>query len=152
MEIPVEFPLDADGFLRRECPTCGQEFKWHHGPTETRPADVTDPPRFTCPLCGDPANHDAWFTQAQVAYQHELVGFYAMDAINDEMTRAFRGSKNLTYTPGKNDAPAPTPLTEPDDMLIVESPCHPWEPVKVSQERADGGPLFCLICGETYSA
>ncbi len=152
MEIPVEFPLDSDGFLRRECPTCGREFKWHYGPTDARPADAADPPRFTCPLCGELANHDAWFTQAQITYQQELVGFHAMDMINDELSRAFRGSKNLTYTPGKSNAPAPTPLTEPDDMLIVESPCHPWEPVKVPSERADSGPLYCLVCGDTYTA
>jgi len=37
-------------------------------------------------------------------------------------------------------------------MLIVESPCHPWEPVKIPQQRADSGPLYCLVCGETYEA
>jgi hypothetical protein len=68
------------------------------------------------------------------------------------MEEAVRGSKNIKYTPGKNDASAPNPLVEPDDMLIVEPPCHPWEPVKVPQERADSGPLFCLVCGESYTA
>ena len=24
----MEIPLDSDGFLRRECPTCEREFKW----------------------------------------------------------------------------------------------------------------------------
>jgi hypothetical protein len=54
--------------------------------------------------------------------------------------------------PGKNTAFAPTPLVEFDDMLIIESPCHAWEPVKVMQERADSGPIFCLVCGESFSA
>lgn len=148
MDIPIEFPKDADGFLRRECPSCKQEFKWHDGPTDTRPADAVDPPRYTCPLCGKPANLDEWFTQDQLRYRDEVVEFYAMDAVNDEMKRAF--GKN--YTPGKNNAPAPTPLHEPNDMLIIEPPCHPWEPVKVQQERADSGPLYCLVCGETYTA
>jgi hypothetical protein len=152
MEIPVEFPLDTDGFLRRECPNCVEEFKWHYGPTDTRPDGVVDPPQFTCPLCGRQANEDQWFTQDQVQYQHALVNFHMMDVVNAEMEKAFRGSNNLKYTPGKNDAPPPNPLTEPDDMLIIESPCHPWEPVKVPQERADSGPLFCLVCGETFSA
>lgn len=152
MDIQVEFPLDADGFLRRECPNCAQEFKWHHGPTHSRPDDAIDPSRYTCPLCGKQADHDQWFTQGQVQHQQEVVNFYAMDAINDEMKKAFRGSKYLKYTPGKNNASAPTPLVEPDDMLIVEPPCHPWEPVKVPQERADSGPLHCLVCGESYTA
>jgi endogenous inhibitor of DNA gyrase (YacG/DUF329 family) len=152
MEIPVEFPLDADGFLRRECPSCAREFKWHHGPTNSRPDDAVDPPRYTCPLCGKQADHDQWFTQDQVHYQQQVVEFYAMDAVNDAMKEAVRGSKSLRYEPGENTAPAPTPLTEPNDMLIIESPCHPWEPVKVPEERADSGSLYCLVCGETYSA
>ena len=68
-----------------------------------------------------------------------------MDVVNDELKRMF--GKN--YTPGKNDAPAPAPLVEPNDMLIIESPCHPWEPVKVPQARAGSSPLFCLVCGES---
>lgn len=151
MQVRVDFPLDAGGFLRRGCPSCGQEFKWHHGPTDTRPDDAVDP-RYTCPLCGKQANHDQWFTQDQVRYQQEVVNFYAQDAINDEMKRAFRGSKGVRYEPGRSNAPAPTALHEPEDMLIVEPPCHPWEPVKVPQERAGSGPLYCLVCGETYSA
>lgn len=152
MEIPVDLPLDADGFLRRECPSCTCEFKWHHGPTEARPDDAADPVRYSCPLCGKLAGHDQWFTQAQVEYQRALVEFHMMDAVNDEMKRAFRGSKNMKYTPGKNTAPAPIPLVESDDMLIIEPPCHSWEPIKVPQERADSGPLHCLVCGETFSA
>lgn len=152
MEIPVEYPLDADGFLRRECPSCTSEFKWHNGPTDTRPDDAVDPPMYTCPLCGKRANHDQWFTQDQVRYQHEIAEFYMQDAVNDALAREFRGSKNIKFTPGKSNAPAPTPLTEPNDMLIIEPPCHPWEPVKVPQERADNGPLYCIVCGETYSA
>ncbi len=148
MEIRLDFPLDADHFLRRECPSCREEFKWHHGPTDSRPDDAADPPQYTCPLCGRPANHDEWLTQDQIRYRQQAIDFYAPDAINAELKKAF--GKN--YTPGHNDAPPPTPLFEPDDMIIIEPPCHPWEPVKVAEGRADSGPLFCLVCGEMYSA
>jgi hypothetical protein len=148
MEVRVEFPLDSDGFLRRECPSCVQEFKWHHGPTEGRPVDTPDPPRHTCPLCGKQANHDQWFTQDQLRCRQEIVNFYAQDVVNDAMKQEF----GRNYKPGRSNAPAPTVLQEPNDMLIIEPPCHPWEPVKVTEERADSGPLFCLICGEMYSA
>lgn len=130
MEIQIEFPLDADGFLRRECPDCGMEFKWHHGRVDSRPADAVDPPRYSCPLCGKQADHEQWFTQDQVRYQHEAVEFHSIDAINEEMERALRGSKGITYTPGENTVSPPTPLHERNDMLILESPCHPWEPVR----------------------
>lgn len=148
MEIPLDFPLDSDHFIRRECPSCGKEFKRHCRPTEARPADASDPPQFTCPLCGARANHDDWFTQDQLRYRDEAVEFYKMDAVNDEMKRMF----GRNYTPGKSNAPAPTPLVEPDDMIAIESPCHPWEPVKVPEERADSGPLFCIVCGDSYTA
>lgn len=77
-----------------------------------------------------------------------MVDFYAPDAVNAELKKVF--GKN--YKPGRSNAPAPAPLFEPDDMIIIEPPCHPWEPVKVPEERADSGPLFCLVCGETYTA
>lgn len=148
----MEYPLDTDGYLRRECPSCTGEFKWHNGPTDSRPDDAADPSQYSCPLCGRRASHDQWFTQRQVEYQQELVNYHAADVVNDAMKKAFRGSKNVTYRPGRNTAPPPSPLHEPDDMIIIEPPCHPWEPVKVHEERADSGPLYCLVCGESYSA
>ncbi|MCF6390893.1 phage terminase large subunit family protein [Mycobacterium sp. MBM] len=148
MEIRTEFALDTDHFLRRECPNCGQEFKWRDGEAEGHPGDAVEPARYTCPLCGRQADHDAWLTQDQLGYQQEMVDFYAPDAINAELKKAF--GKN--FKPGRNTAPAPRVLFEPDDMIIIEPPCHPWEPVKVPEERADSGPLFCLVCGEIYRA
>lgn len=152
MEVPVEYPLDSDGFLRRECPSCTEEFKWHHGPTETRPDDAVDPPAYSCPLCGEQAAQDQWSTQAQVQYGQEVGMFHLTDVFNAEMKKATRNSKYIKFTPGKNTQPAPTPLVEPDDMLMIESPCHPWEPVKLPQERVDSGPVFCLVCRESFSA
>ena len=40
MSLSIELPLDS-GFLRRECPNCQLEFKWHHGPTETTPENLS---------------------------------------------------------------------------------------------------------------
>lgn len=148
MEIRLDFPLDGDHFLRRRCPRCAQEFKWHHGPTESRPPDAIDPATFSCPLCGSRGDSDKWFTDAQALYRDQAVEFYKMDVVNEEMKKMF----GRNYTPGRNNASAPTPLVEPDDMIIIEPPCHPWEPVKVPEERADSGPLFCLVCGESYTA
>jgi hypothetical protein len=28
VQIPMSVPLDSDGFIRRECPTCERELKW----------------------------------------------------------------------------------------------------------------------------
>jgi hypothetical protein len=152
MEISVEFPVDTDGFLRRKCQSCEHEFKWHHGPTDSRPPEAVDPPMFACPLCANRSDHGEWLTDEQQVYLEQVGEFYMQDAINAEMKQALRGSKNIEYTPGKNTASAPTALHEPNDMIIVEAPCHPWEPVKVPEDRADSGPLHCLVCGEPYTA
>ena len=50
MEIRASLPLDAD-FLRRQCPECGRQFKWHVGPTEDTPEEFVDPPVYHCPYC-----------------------------------------------------------------------------------------------------
>ena len=42
----------------------------------------------------------------------------------------------------------PALLHEPSDMVIVQSPCHPWEPIKVHEDWR--GPLFCLVCGDQF--
>ncbi|GGT27906.1 hypothetical protein GCM10010271_34830 [Streptomyces kurssanovii] len=49
MEIPMNLPLDNDGFVRRECPHCVSQFKWHHGPAnaeaEQQPSPALPPQR-----------------------------------------------------------------------------------------------------------
>jgi hypothetical protein len=42
----------------------------------------------------------------------------------------------------------PAPLLEPDDMIAVEPPCHPEEPIKVGEQW--GEELHCLICGRIF--
>lgn len=32
IKVSVPIPRDADGFIRRECPHCIRQFKWHDGP------------------------------------------------------------------------------------------------------------------------
>ena len=54
MEIEIALPLDNDGFLRRECPSCERQFKWFHGHTADRPDHYLDPPLYTCPTAAKP--------------------------------------------------------------------------------------------------
>ena len=70
-EISVPIPTDHDGYLRRECPTCGGQFKWHHGPISDESPSEPSPSVYYCPLCGAAADTDAWWTQEQVAYAQE---------------------------------------------------------------------------------
>jgi hypothetical protein len=40
------------------------------------------------------------------------------------------------------------PLVEPDDMTMIASPCHGFEPVKVADDWTK--PLYCLVCGQAF--
>jgi predicted nucleic acid-binding Zn ribbon protein len=151
ISFSAEFPLDA-GFLRRECPHCERQFKWHHGPTETRPEDATDPVVFHCPYCGETAPPDQWWTREQLEYASGLVGEKAGKAIEEELRSAIRGLDSdflQIKFGGFEPSPAPPALTESDDMQQVESPCHPWEPIKVLHELV--AELHCIVCGERFS-
>ncbi|TFC27614.1 hypothetical protein E3O55_11985 [Cryobacterium sp. MDB1-18-2] len=153
MEIGYTLPLDADGYLRRECPHCEQEFKWHHGPTPNAPEDFVYDAVYWCPRCGQSAANDQWFTQEQVEFQQGTLEAAAPDLINDMLADAFKPSRRSGITfkqPSRQGSTGqPDPLVEPDDMVIVAPPCHSWEPVKVPEDAEI--PFHCLICGAAYA-
>ena len=147
----VPMPLDDDGFLRRQCPHCSRQFKWHNGPTAGKPEGIVDPPAYHCPLCGSPAGHDEWWTEAQQAFIEQSLSGYAFREVIDMLEDSFRGVKGIAYKSSYEDEPVqPVPLHEPNDMIIVAPLCHPWEPVKVPEEAT--ARLFCLICGNAFAA
>lgn len=149
-EVSVPIPRDADGFVRRECPHCMRQFKWHDGPANEEAERHAPPEAYSCPLCGQPAGADSWNTAEQVELAQQLAMPQIMDKVQDELESMFRGIKGMTYKRG-NDAVVDDsePLVEPDDMVIVASPCHAYEPVKVPEDHT--GPLFCLICGSAFA-
>lgn len=155
MDIEVSLPLDNDGFLRRECPHCMQQFKWHHGPANAEAEEAEAPHAYHCPLCGQPAGHDSWFTQVQIGFIEQAAAPAATRFIEAELDKVFRNSSSKSLNlklrrTGHLDTPDhPDPLAELDDMTIVASPCHGYEPVKVSEEHT--GPLYCLVCGAAFA-
>lgn len=142
MEISVPLPLDSDGFLRRECPKCSREFKWHYGPTDARPKDFNDPPVYNCPLCGKASEPSDFLTEDQVDFATGYAMLPAMQELEAEMKTSGLGFKIESVD-------APDSLVGPDDMMMIAPPCHEWEPVKVPEEST--APYYCLICGEAYA-
>jgi hypothetical protein len=72
--LGMTIPLDSDGFLRRECPTCEREFKWQ--PSEGEAAEDAEPADdvgYFCPYCAIQAPTNAWLTQAQIALAQNIV-------------------------------------------------------------------------------
>jgi Zn ribbon nucleic-acid-binding protein len=150
--MSISLPLD-DGFLRRECPSCGRQFKWHHGPTDDRPEDAVDTDVYFCPYCGYSAPIDQWWTSDQVEYIEQIGLGEATRAVGDmfeDLERQTRSNSMIQFKATSGDAPEPPDMMhEPSDMMVVESPCHPWEPIKAGDDWDD--PLHCLICGEEFA-
>lgn len=151
--IPVELPLDADGFIRRECPHCEQQFKWHSGPANAEAEEQPAPETYYCPLCGQPAGLDSWWTKEQLEYVEEAAAPSVLEAMEAEVDKMFKGlnGPNITVRrTGRSESPEPPmPLLEPNDMVIVASPCHAWEPIKAPEARV--APLHCLVCGAAFA-
>jgi hypothetical protein len=142
-ELSVPVPLDGDGFLRRACPACTREFKW-------LPSDESEPTPaagYACPYCAGRADAD-WLTEAQLAVVADAAGDEVASPILDEFAADIRrmnrpGSLLRFDVEVSRREPRP-PLTEPNDMLRVDPPCHPKEPIKVAEDWT--GVVHCLIC------
>jgi hypothetical protein len=131
----MTLPLDSDGFLRRECPTCEREFKWL--PSEE--SDPAEPGGYYCPYCAIQAPEDHWLTQAQVELAEQVVA----SEIVDPMMRDFAKRTGASYT--SNVSGEPAELVEADDMRRVDFACHPREPLKALDDWTEL--VHCLICG-----
>lgn len=150
IEVSVPIPRDSDGFIRRECPHCMRQFKWHDGPANEEAEHHAPPATYNCPLCGQPAAVDSWSTSEQVELAQQAAMPQVMEMVQDDLEAMFRGVKGMTYTRGDDAVPDQSePLTESDDMVIVASPCHSFEPVKVPEDHT--GPLYCLVCGSPFA-
>lgn len=149
--VTVEIPLDSDGFLRRECPSCEGQFKWfsHEDGSE----ELEHVSQYFCPLCGIGADSDAWWTPEQLTYAQGAAGPELDNAVQAMMKNAFKGLKGISYKENRSftiGIESTDPPSEPDDMVIVEPPCHPNEPIKVPEEATHA--VHCLICGERFAA
>lgn len=147
----MELPLD-EGYLRRECPQCEQQFKWHSGPTDDRPEDAVEPDVYFCPYCGETAPPDHWWTTEQLEHaKHLALGMASRElgsALKDMSKKHSKGVIKFKVKQG-SAPPPPSALHEPNDMVTVQSPCHPWEPVKILESWE--APLHCLLCGERFA-
>ena len=150
MSHSISLPLDGD-FLRRECPRCERQFKWHHGPTVDRPEDAIDPPMYYCPYCGEPSVADEWWTQEQIEFIEQSARGPAMQEIVDELQRSIGNQRNslIQISVEFEESEPPHSLIEPEDMTEIQSPCHPWEPMKVYDSWTN--PVCCLLCGQRFA-
>ena len=89
ISIRVTMPLDSDGFLRRECPTCERQFKWFghaEGDSAAEPVD-----QYFCPLCGAQHGVASWWTREQLDYARDAAGPEIDRSVQHAIKEAFKG-------------------------------------------------------------
>ncbi len=149
----MSLPLDKDGFLRRECPNCERQFKWWHTSSEEISEETQEAPEaYFCPYCHEPAPLDAWWTKEQLEYAQQLA---VAEALGPQLRRMKNGlergnhrSKRISFEMSGSAFSRPEPLVELDDMVPVDMPCHPEEPLKVDEDWEQE--VACLVCGIRY--
>jgi hypothetical protein len=108
--------------------------------------------QYFCPLCGVPAPVTAWWTTEQLEYAEGVAAAQIDRLVQDSIGEAFKGIKGLSFKASSDfslELDVPEPIAEPDDMVIVEPPCHPNEPLKVPEDSLDA--LHCLVCGSDFT-
>jgi hypothetical protein len=153
VSIPMSLPLDGDGFLRRECPTCEREFKCLVSQDDD---DATPAPEggYFCPYCAVQAPPDAWWTKDQLetakALMYREVVAPELEGLQrsvDQLNRQSGGFIDITARLEVDEPDEPASLTEIDDMQHVEFVCHPDDPVKVLDDWERS--VHCMVCGES---
>lgn len=148
--VSVSLPADRDGFLRRECPSCEREFKWFVHEEDDPNAEAVD--QYFCPLCSVSAGVDSWWTAAQLEYATAAAGPDIGRLVQDSISDAFKSVQGMTFKPSRNfslDVPTAEAVTETEDMVIVQPPCHGNEPVKVPESAL--ARVHCLVCGAPFA-
>ena len=107
---------------------------------------------YFCPYCGEASPLDQWYTNEQVDYMQALVANKAMRMVEDELGPAIdkvnRAGGMVRMKLDVPDGNPPPPLFEENDLIAVEPPCHPNEPLKVVEDWGDL--IHCLICGTVF--
>lgn len=150
ISIPMSLPLDGDGFLRRECPTCERQFKCLVS-QDNADATPAPPGGYFCPYCAVQAPADSWWTKAQLeagkAVLHRKVIAPELEKFRRNIDQINRGSGLLNISARiEGDEPEELSLGETDDMRRIVFGCHPDDPIKVLDDWER--PVHCLICAE----
>jgi hypothetical protein len=167
----LSFPLDEDGFLRRECPFCKREFKVGIPPEERAGSAESVPDSFMlsddqaavpeqeeqgteyhCPYCGQTAGKNSWWTQEQVAYIHTVLQNVAAELINENLIRPLKrslgrpkpGLITVTFQGREIDHQEEWLPAEPNDMTRSLLACCDRE-IKISDDWS--GRVHCYFCG-----
>ncbi len=166
IELNISFPLDSNGFFRRECPFCYREFKillkdneindlsrdsmksFMLEKNEDTTEDEFESNEFFCPYCGQAAKNDKWWTKEQMAYINIYMNNILSNMINNHLIKPiksdFRTSKTIKFEGKEIELEEPWISPESDDMIEFDLPCCQRR-IKVDEKWS--GDVFCFFCG-----
>lgn len=152
VSIEMTLPLDKDGFLRRECPNCERQFKLKQVNSSAETQEDNNDESYYCPYCHEFAPPNAWWTKEQLEYAQQLAYKEVLEPELRNLQRqieSLNGSDSFVSVDVElSNSPEPNFLNEPDDMVRVDFPCHPEDPLKLEETWEQD--VACFICGIQY--
>lgn len=171
IEFKIPISLDPDGFLRRQCPLCGRQFKIRPLREESTPdtgkpedtflliieeegkvkEDMETSPGLFCPYCGQQSPQKDFLTDAQREYIQNIIYRYGKQLIEEELFKSLKriesrlsGPISIRVEPKKTPEPNIPPLTDVGDMQIYHLSCCEKE-IKIQEDWEK--PVYCPYCG-----
>ncbi|MDO8885968.1 hypothetical protein [Candidatus Oleimmundimicrobium sp.] len=172
IEMNLPFPLDDNGYFRRECPFCCKEFKvllekeeltdlaqkgLDSFMVETQEATNLDEDEhseveFTCPYCGQAAVSGNWWTQEQLAYISVVTKNIMAKIVNENLIRPLKrtsrkygsGMISVQFEGKEMEQQEPWISPEVNDMKVYDLPCCQR---KIKVEDGWASRVFCFFCG-----
>jgi len=169
--MEISFPLDDDGFLRRDCPLCRGQFKvlvpeeqlktlaqrglepylLEEGLMEAEPDQEEDEETLTCPYCGQDSDADSWWTEQQLNYLHahlhnilaDMVNRHLVQPLKRRATRNVGGLISIRVDAQEMEHVEPWMPPEENDMTLFELPCC-GQRIKITDEWMET--VYCPFC------
>lgn len=168
INIQVNFPIDDQGFFRRECPYCNREFKIHaeqndlqdvqskliesylvdNSNNERENSSDEDIEQLYCPYCGQSAIPQAWWTQDQLKYSRTFIQNIMNEMINKQliqpMKKRTQNSKILSFKGKELRQNQAWIAPEVDDMQVQHLECCDKDIKLLDDYSRD---FYCFLCG-----
>jgi hypothetical protein len=143
--VPLSFPLDAEGFLSQECPTCERRFK-------VKFSQEPDGKFLShCPYCGH-EGQKCWWTSEQVTYIQSQTKASVINPLLRDFQRDLQGLNNqgagITVRSQPIRDPQVVPPAETNEAMRLHTFACCDEQIKIVNWE---GPVHCIICGKVDS-
>lgn len=176
IKMDLSFPLDKDGFFRRECPFCRREFKillkkdeltdiarkgidsfMIKPEEETTGSDESarSETEFICPYCGQRASSNNWWTQEQLAYigivvkniMAKMINECLIHPLKENFGKSANDMASIQFKSREMKQQEPWISPEVNDMEVFDLPCCQRK-IKIEENWTEV--THCFFCGFPY--